>query len=259
MTRPGEWADTAGAVQRLAVLLEAGIAPTAAFRAVAATRPEDPILTRAAEAPDAWQLARALAAVADSAETQRRGWAPVVAAWQVAAEAGAPLGPTLSRLAEVLRGLAQSARAIESALAGPVASARILVLLPLVGVLFGVALGFDTARVLFTTPAGWACLAGGTVLLVLGALWSRRMLRRARRHHPAPGLGSELLAVALAGGLPPDRALASTGSALAEAGLPRELESAVATLDFARSAGVPAGALLRAEAEEERRSAAAEA
>ncbi|MBI5161171.1 MAG: type II secretion system F family protein [Micrococcales bacterium] len=255
-----DWSAAALSVQRLAVLLEAGLAPTAAFQALAAVRPDDPVVRRAAAAADSWTLADELVqAISRESGESRRAWSPVAATWLIATEAGAPIAPTLARLADVLRGLAQTARAVEVALAGPVASARILVLLPVIGVALGLLLGFDTGRVLFATPPGWVCLAIGLGLLVAGGLWSRGMLRRARRRHPAPGLGEELVAVALAGGLSPDRALASVRAALHDAGLPVELDGASATLQFARSAGAPAGALLRSEAEEARRSSGADA
>lgn len=260
MSTRADWSSTAVAIQRLAVLLEAGIATTAAFRALASARPDDAVVRRAAAASDSWALGGdLLEAIEEADEATRQAWSPVAATWLVATEAGAPFAPTLARLAEVLRGLAQTARAVEVALAGPIASTRILLLLPIVGVLFGLLLGFDTARMLVATPAGWLCLGLGVLLVVAGALWSRRMLRRARRRDPAPGLGNELVAVALAGGLPPDRALASVQAALRVAGLPAELDGVRATLEFAQSAGAPAGALLRAEAEEARRSAAADA
>ncbi len=126
-----------------------------------------------------------------------RGWAELAAAWTVALATGAPLAPALRGMARGLRDAEQAAREVAAALAGPVATARLVLALPAVGMLFGLALGFDTATTLFATPLGWACLATGVALLLLAFAWMRGMVRRATRPGPVPGLGCELLAVAL--------------------------------------------------------------
>ena len=82
--------------------------------------------------------------------------------------------------------------------------------------------------------------------------------RPCTRDRSDPGLARELIAVAVSGGGSASAALAGVADALAEAGLSASSDAG-ATLDFARTAGVPVAALLRAEAREERRDAQAAA
>src|SRR5690606_22979568 len=100
-------------------------------------------------------------------------WRSLAAAWTVAVDSGASLAPTLRRFARTLRTLAQIEREIAVALAAPAATARLVMTLPGVGVVFGLLLGFDTARVLLATPVGWTCLAVGAGLLLGAARWNR--------------------------------------------------------------------------------------
>jgi tight adherence protein B len=244
MTRT-ELEKTAGVVQRLAVLLAAGVAPASAWGyvdeevAAVAIRGE-PIAPVLAERSDAW-----------------RGLA---AAWQVAIDAGAPLAPALRTFAVSLRALAHASRETDTALAGPVATARMVMVLPAVGVLFGMVLGFNTLATLFTTLPGLVCLVAGCALLLIAHRWNRRLVARARPRDLTPGIRFELLAIALGGGVSIERARTSVDVALAMAGLlvdeNREVD---AVLDLSRRAGVPAAELLRAEAEESRREASARA
>ena len=236
---------TAAVVQRLAVLLAAGVAPTSAWGYV-----DEEIATVALRGEP---IAPVLAARSDA-------WRGLAAAWQVAIEAGAPLAPALRTFAASLRSLAHASREIDTALAGPIATARMVMALPAVGVLFGMVLGFNTLATLFTTVPGLVCLAVGCVLLFVAHRWNRRLVARARPRDLTPGIRFELLAIALSGGVSIDRANTSVDAALAIAGLTVDENSAVdAVLDLSRRAGVPAAELLRAEAEECRRDASARA
>jgi tight adherence protein B len=245
-------------VQRLAVLLDAGIAPASAWQHAASgagSSVADAVVSAIVDrgAVGGELVEHLLAARAQAPPGEREAWGALAAAWAVATESGAPLAPTLRRLADVLRAMAQGHREVEIALAGPIASGRIVLALPAVGLLFGMLLGFDVLRVLATTPAGWACLAVGALLVLGGIRWNRRLIRAARTLDAAPGLGLELLAIGVSGGASLDRAQAQAERALGEAGLPALVGEADAVLSFARSAGVPAAALLHAEAEERRR------
>jgi len=256
-------AAAASAVDRLAVLLDAGIAPPSAWAHVA--RGGSGIAASvAAGAPAGHELAVRIAeASAAAPPAERTAWNAVAAAWRVATEAGAPLAPTLRELAATLRALAQTAREIEVALAGPVATARVVLGLPAVGIVLAALLGVDALGTLFTTPPGWVCLLAGTALIAVAVRWIGRMVRSASRLDPTPGLGLELLAVALRGGAGVDRATELVRSALADAALADAARGAAEqgeeVLAFSRAAGVPAAALLRAEAEELRRQARADA
>jgi len=250
----------AAVVQRLGVLLAAGVAPASGWAHVAETaRGSAAIGARsvAAVAAQGGSVAEAIVEVASSPRTDASAWRGLAAAWLVASGAGAPLAPTLTEFAVTLRSLAQNQRDIDTALAGPVATARMVMVLPLVGILFGMALGFDSIRVLFTTPPGLVCLALGILLMLLAQLWNRRLLRGACPRNLTPGLALDLMAIAVSGGASLPRAERSVADARLTCGIDSDgSDAAIAeVLELSRRAGVPAAALLRAEAVEARRAA----
>ena len=234
--------------QRLAVLLSAGVSPTSAWGYLDDADFGD-LCAVAAAADDVADGIAHGAAQLDTAE--RDAWLGVAAAWRVATTAGAPLAPSLIQFAAGLRSLADAQREAEVALAGPIATGRLVLALPVVGIVFGTVLGFDTLRILFTTPPGLSCLIVGIGLLLLARRWTRGMVAAAQPTELMPGLQLELLAIAVSGGGSLDRARAVVGA-------PND-SAAEAVLALSQRAGVPAGALLRAEADEARRDARAAA
>jgi len=228
--------ETARLVQRLSVLLFAGVSPTTA-----------------------WSYLDGYEHLADGLPASLVPIDPgLAAAWRVATGAGAPLAPTLQQFAVGLRALGDAQREAEVALAGPVATARLVLLLPVVGILFGMVLGFNTLGTLFTTVPGLLCLLAGITLLVAARRWNRRLVAAAQPTEAFPGLEFELLAIAVSGGGSLDRARAAVEAALAEFDLPSGSD-ADGVLALSARAGVPAAALLRAEADEARRDARAAA
>lgn len=255
-----DFAATAVVVQRLAVLLGAGVAPLSAWRHAASGLDSpvvDEVVRRGGVGRESAE--HLLQARGGAPPAERAAWAALAAAWWVAVESGAPLGSTLQRFAESLRDLAESLREVEVALAGPLATSRIVLALPAIGLLFGVLLGFDAPRILLTTPPGWTCLVLGALLIAGGLRWNRALIRRARESEAAPGLALELLAIAVSGGASFERSRRLVDEALDAAGLPPLGDDADAVLEFARAAGVPVAALLHAEAEERRRRSRSEA
>ncbi|WP_150307007.1 type II secretion system F family protein [Planctomonas psychrotolerans] len=190
----------------------------------------------------------------------RSAWSALAVAWAVATKSGAPLARSLTALADSFRSVAQIERDLAVALAGPVATARMVLALPAVGILFGTVLGFDTLRVLFATPLGSGCLLLGAALMVAAGAWNRHLIRAATPREAAPGLGLDLLAIAVSGGQP----LADARRSVTAAGdrfLPAVADDA-ATIDevaaLAERAGIPAAGLLRGEADQVRRAARTE-
>jgi tight adherence protein B len=242
--------SAAAAVLRLSVLLEAGLPPLSAWRHLGAS---DPVAARVAETEAADRLPAAILDATRDAGVAS-DWACVAAAWRVATDAGAPLAATLARLGEVLVATDDARREVAIALAGPLATSRVVLALPILGLLGGALLGVDTLGVLTTTPPGWFCLGAGTALLLIARRWMRRLVARAREADPTPGLACELVAVAVSGGAPAAAALDRVAAALGEAGLPAD-ETAAPAIAFAERAGVPVAGLLRAEAREARREA----
>jgi tight adherence protein B len=228
--------------------------------------------------------------IADAVATEARqlggqvgdAWLGLAAAWDVATRAGAPLAACLRELAESFREQGQVHRDLAVALAGPSATARMVMVLPFVGILFGSLMGFNTLRTLFLTVPGVLCLLAGAGLMFAGARWNRRLVRSARARDPTPGLQLDLTAIGMSGGGSVDRARALVRSTVERFGLDRsdgaersdqakrsgtvrtaaagsDSDAAITrVLDLAGRAGVPAAELLRSEADQLRRDARSE-
>lgn len=232
-------------VRTLAVLLQAGASPITAWRHLAEAG--------APAAVEVVALVEGGRALPDAIRAQGGAWREVAQAWSVAATVGAPLGEVLRVIADALEDAASTVDEVRVALAEPSGTARLMQWLPLVGLLLGAALGFDTATTLFTRPAGIACLVAGVALILLARLWTRALVRRATPPPGVPGFLAELIAVALTGGAAIPRALALVEDET-EAGIAPD--SAVRrVLALSESAGVPAVELLRADAARQRRAA----
>ncbi len=231
-------ADAAATVRTLAVLLQAGARPMAAWRHLADAG--DAVALRITErCADGAELAGAL-------DVEAGAWKDVAAAWEIATIVGAPLAEVLGSLAESLQDAASAADDVRIALAEPAGTARLLLWLPFAGLLLGFALGFDTIGVLVTNPFGTACVIAGLVLVLLARWWTARMVRAAQPRPGTPGMHADLVAVALSGGAGMPRALRLVEQSTAE--LIDDPTTTQAVLDLSRSAGVPAGSLLRASA-----------
>ncbi|MDJ0338166.1 type II secretion system F family protein [Cryobacterium sp. PH31-O1] len=193
----------------------------------------------------------------DSAGQAESAWLGLAAAWQVATQAGAPLAGCLRELAASLRELSQVQRDLEVALAAPRATARLVMVLPVIGVLFGSLMGFDSLRTLFATVPGLVCLGGGALLMLAAASWSRTLVRRAAPTELTPGLRLELMAIAMSGGGSVDRSRALVHAAVGRYGITSDsdVDPIDRVLALSIRAGVPAAELLRSEAEQLRRDA----
>ena len=261
MTRPANLGAVAAVVQRLAVLLAAGVAPASAWGYLDEGEPAAAIA--AAVAAGASISEAILSGVEQLPPRDQAGWRALAAAWAVASDAGSPLAWALRDFAGSLRDLGQAQRDIAVALAAPALTARLVMALPVVGIVFGFALGFNPIGILVGSPLGWACLAVGTSLLLGASLWNRRMVAAAQPHDISPGLDFDLVAIAVSGGGSIDRAVVAVTAARARY-LGADDDAWVAgrlrgILDLSTRAGVPAAELLRAEAVEARRDAGAEA
>lgn len=238
-------AAAAASTRTLAVLLQAGATPAGAWRHLAEAGDEHAqrVVERCSRGD----------AVPAAIAAEGGSWHDVAAAWQVAATVGAPLAAVLRSLADSMLDAAAAADDVRIALAEPAGTARLLLWMPLAGLLLGFALGFDTWGTVTRNPVAAACVAFGALLIAVARRWTAALLRRAEPEQGTPGLHAELVAVALAGGVSTERALRIVADAPAERvdGAARTLE----VLQLSRSAGVPAGELLRAAAAQERQAA----
>ncbi|TIH33695.1 type II secretion system F family protein [Subtercola vilae] len=264
----GQVDEVAAVVQRLAVLLEAGVAPTNAWGYLAEGAGRAAVGRRGSVASAVGLIARAVQAgvAADRAigsaskvgdPRTRQAWLVLAAAWQVASVSGAPLAVCLREVARTLLEVGEVHRSIDVALAAPIATARLMVFLPLVGIGFGALMGFDSLHTLFATPPGVACLVAGVGLLVVSRRWNSALVRAAQPKTMVAGVAVELMAVAMGGGASVDRARQVMTDALELYGLrePGAGERVDAVVELSRRAGVPAAELLRAEAAQVRRAA----
>ncbi len=234
-------ADAAASVRTLAVLLQAGAVPLTAWRHLADTgdRHAGTVVARVEGG----------AGLTEAIEAEGGAWRDLAAAWDIATTVGAPLAEVLRMISETLADAASAADEVRVALAEPAATARLLLWMPLVGLVLGFALGFDTLGIIVGTPAGGACVVVGLLLVLVARLWTGRLLVRARPRSGTPGIRPELVAVALSGGASVDRALrlvAESGSSARDD--PDDEERVRVVLELSRSAGVPAAELLRASA-----------
>jgi tight adherence protein B len=252
VTAPRHGDEVAEVAARLGALLAAGLPTAAAWRHLADAETTSPGLRAAAED------ARHGRSPAGSLAVLGGEWRELAVALALAERTGAPVGSALAAIADALRE-AEAARAdVDAALAGPKLSARVVLALPAVAVLFALGLGVDVIGAL-QTSAGLTVLAGGCLLYLAGALWIRRLAASAQPASAVPGLGLDLVALALSAGLPLIRAQEAVAEEAAAAALPLDLDAAVALGELGTRAGAPVAGLLRAEASGLRRRAAADA
>ncbi|WP_230402302.1 type II secretion system F family protein [Sanguibacter suaedae] len=183
-------------VTHVAALLRGGLPPVTAWQGV------DGVLVGPDGIPDTDSLARRIgtahppglrgllarltgaeAAPSDAARSQA---AAVVAACRLAADVGAPLATVLESVVATLVAAAEASAERDAALAGPRTTARILLWLPAVGVVLGMALGADPLGLVLAGGPGAVGPVLGLVLLAVGRAWTRRLVDGARRAG-APG------------------------------------------------------------------------
>lgn len=159
---------------------------------IRAGQPPERALARALSDRDGDVAPRTLAAtrwggdVAEALRDDARGSASAIlasaaACWSVAATQGAGLADALERLVAQDRRAEEVRRQLEAHLAAPRATARMLALLPALGLLLGIAVGGDPVGWLLGTPLGVACLVLGIALAVAGLTWASRIVARTER------------------------------------------------------------------------------
>lgn len=264
----------AAVLDRLAMLLAGGAAPATAWALLARHAgglgdaaagshggprgDAGPVGSRVpASAAGSAEIARAVARALDEgrdatlvlAARPEPGWRALGCAWTLAIRTGAPLARALGGLAGGFRDVGAAERDVRVALAGPAATSRIVLALPLVGLGLGLAMGADTLGVLTTTPFGLVCLAVGAALMASGWWWMRALVRRASCRDPHPGLALDLVALGMLGGSAAGEVAATVSAVMRRFDLHDGAAATIApTLRLAAEAGVPPAELLRREA-----------
>ena len=173
----------AGLLASLAAALRSGLRPPAALAGCLPVDAPEPLAGDlqliAAACASGEPVVDLLRAAATQPGAEALGW--LAAVWAAAEDSGAPMGESVGRLAQAAR--AARARRGEAAaeLAGPVASARLLAALPVLGLVLGAGLGAQPLA--FLTGPGWgrAVLAAGVALDAVGLWWVGRLARGAQR------------------------------------------------------------------------------
>jgi tight adherence protein B len=111
-------------------------------------------------------------------EDGREALAYLAACWH-AAEGGTGLARAVGRLAVSLRASENQRLEVAGELAGVRASARLLAVLPLFGLVLGSAMGAHPTHILLTTTIGQACLVLGGACVLVGLAWMDRIVRSA--------------------------------------------------------------------------------
>ncbi|WP_084955895.1 type II secretion system F family protein [Thermoactinospora rubra] len=166
--------------QGLCAELAAGLPPGEALaRAVEAVDFPDDDLPRllTAAARDGGDVARTLVEAAPAQGGE--GFRQLAACWDVSTSVGAGLSPLVERVVAALRAARAHRQDLAAQLAGPRATARMLAVLPLLGIGMAAALGMNPLGFLFGSVPGIGCLAVGVALDVCGLWWTHRMAVRA--------------------------------------------------------------------------------
>lgn len=159
--------------------VRAGQPPTRALER--ALRDRDSQLAPRALAAARWGGDVAEALRDDARQSSQSILAGASACWSVAATQGAGLADALDRLVSQDRRAEEVRRQLAAHLAAPRATARMLALLPVLGLLLGFAIGGDPLGWLLGTAWGWGCLALGILLIAAGLAWAQRIVSRTER------------------------------------------------------------------------------
>jgi len=108
----------------------------------------------------------------------REALGALAACWQVA-DGGAGMVAAVGELADGLRAERTQRRELEAELAGVRSSARLLALLPTVGLIIGSGMGLAPVPMLLHTGVGQGCLALGIAFVLGGVMWMNRIVRAA--------------------------------------------------------------------------------
>ena len=180
----------------------------------------------------------------------------VRASLHVAQRAGAGVAGAIEATAAAARERAELQRTLQTAMAGPKSTARLVLLLPLLGPAFAFALGMDPVAAMTSNLLGPIALVLGAVLMLLAWRWSARIIRKASVVDSTAGLQLELLAIAVRGGSALESARQFVADGLAAAALDVAPDPAADEIaDLAERAGVPVRSLLESEARAQRHAA----
>jgi tight adherence protein B len=100
----------------------------------------------------------------------------VAACWSVGESTGSALAAIIEGIVDGHRESMSVRRSLAVELAGPKTTARLMTLLPVMGLFLAWVLGVNPLAWFFSSLIGWVALLGGMGLNVLGAVWTRALV-----------------------------------------------------------------------------------
>lgn len=178
----------------------------------------------------------------------------VAAFWEFSLERGLAPAAVMNRLSEFVGALADRQREAQLHLVGPRAARRLILWLPVVSVLLATVSGFAVIPFLIGTTVGWLLMVAAALLMLCARWWSNRLMLRAGNSSWAAGMPAAALAQCLRAGVAPPpaeevRRLIPSEGYYSPADADNDLQSAYMTIERGEEWGVPAAALLEAQAE----------
>jgi tight adherence protein B len=235
------------ALAYLATFIQAGLSPVSAWRELALVSPGHAVPQEISYALAAHE--GVAAAVSRITREHDYPWRAVGACWNVARQSGAPLGPALGSLSQALLEVDKTKRDIKAAMAGPIATIRLIALLPLLALLGGGISGAGSQVAIFSTPGGITTLLVAMFLMGGAWWWLRLLSHRAQPKDQDWSLELDLFATATAGGGLPERAHVLVRATLEDYGLSAGPTPVLGDLvALSRRAGVPVGGLASGQA-----------
>jgi tight adherence protein B len=171
-------------LEAVAGALRAGLPPSRALDVVASAAPGGQ--------DDVQRLVIRLAALSAHGAPLEPAWrraaheldspavAAVAEAWALTERHGAPVVDVLDALTGALRDQRRAAAAVDAALAAPRATASLLGVLPVGGLLLGEVVGLHPLSLLLGAPAGRIAGTAGLVCTAGGRVWMRRLVAKAQ-------------------------------------------------------------------------------
>lgn len=105
----------------------------------------------------------------------------LAACWRISEGAGAGLANSVDRLAAAERDAARVRDEVRAQLAAPRASARVLAILPIIGIAMGAALGADPMTFLLGSGWGRMCMVLAAGFVIAGLAWTSRLATTVER------------------------------------------------------------------------------
>ena len=173
--------------------------------------------------------------------------------WELSAKLGGPILLALNRIADVFDRQDRNHREVQLAFAGPQATAKLVMWLPVLALVLGQAVGMNPIGAIFHSLLGAISVSLGLGLMVAGRQWTRRLLARAIPDSRDPGAFLDCVLIGLQAGLPLSSAQSQAAQhyelAFGEAPEKQNFERLENAAELSRSTGAAIGEILIAESD----------